>query len=359
VLKVFIAYRRVDTTPGWAVLIRNELAATLGATVFMDVHDLPYGVDFEVRIRTTVQQCHVALVLIGYDWLEAADEHGNRRLDDPTDFHRLEIVEALRRKRVRVIPVLFGSVRMPDPEQLPDDIQALTRRHAFYWALDQAPNAQLAELIAAVQLGPMSERRSTLTLRPSFNEPSPELSAQVLALCDGVLQAISDQPARRELQRIRRTLLEPVERDHGVFADAARADAALTSLEKLGWQRPALADLPDRVQELRDGGRNMGLIPLTKWYARCASGEVSLPEARLEELRGVLLGSTAAEQLQMPTGAPESELRSVAEQRVFDWRTFEASASASPMEQRVAADVVRFYEDMVALGLSSKTEVNA
>ena len=83
-----------------------------------------------------------------------------------------------------------------------------------------------------------------------------------------------------------------------------------------------------------------------------------MPEARLEELRGVLLGSTAAEQLQMPTGAPESELRSVTEQRVFDWRTFEASASASPMEQRVAADVVRFYEDMLAFGVSSKTEVN-
>ena len=103
----------------------------------------------------------------------------------------------------------------------------------------------------------------------------------------------------------------------------------------------------------------MGLIPLTKWYARCASGEVSLPQAKLEELRGVLLGSTAAEQLQMPTGAPEPELRFVAEQRVFDWRTFEASASASPMAQRVAVDVVRFYEDMLAFGAGSKTEVNA
>jgi hypothetical protein len=37
----------------------------------------------------------VLLAVIGPNWLDARDEHGNRRLDNPNDFVRIEIAAAL------------------------------------------------------------------------------------------------------------------------------------------------------------------------------------------------------------------------------------------------------------------------
>jgi len=43
-----------------------------------------------------VGSCDVLLVIIGKKWLTCADASGNRRLDDPKDFIRLETATALR-----------------------------------------------------------------------------------------------------------------------------------------------------------------------------------------------------------------------------------------------------------------------
>lgn len=55
------------------------------------------------------------------------DVQGNRRLDDPDDFVRLEVATALARN-IQVIPVLFDDVPMPRPEQLPQNMNSLYRR---------------------------------------------------------------------------------------------------------------------------------------------------------------------------------------------------------------------------------------
>jgi hypothetical protein len=57
-------------------------------------------------------------------------EHGERRLDDPDDFVRLEIEAALKRD-VRVIPILVEGARMPRSEELPQSVAALARRQAL------------------------------------------------------------------------------------------------------------------------------------------------------------------------------------------------------------------------------------
>jgi hypothetical protein len=71
----------------------------------------------------------VFLAMIGQHWLTAADQWGQRRLDDPEDFVRLELEEALARPDVRVIPVLVQDVEMPTKEQLPKSLQELALRH--------------------------------------------------------------------------------------------------------------------------------------------------------------------------------------------------------------------------------------
>ena len=59
-----------------------------------------------------------------------ADSAGNRRLDDLTDFVRLEIATAIRRG-VRVFPVLVDRASIPASNLLPDDIRPLAGRQAI------------------------------------------------------------------------------------------------------------------------------------------------------------------------------------------------------------------------------------
>jgi hypothetical protein len=343
---VFIAYRRQDTTAGWAALIHERLSEAPGAEVFMDVDSLPYGADFELYIQAMLQQCDVTLVLIGSDWLTAVDAGGNRRLEDPKDVHRFEIAEALRLERVRVIPVLFGSVRMPEPDQLPDDIRPLVKRHAFCWHLDQPTGTQLKDIAEAVSTDRRASARAAGTARHASS--SSELSAQVLPLCDELLQSVTDQGIRRELQWIKRGLRAPISAGNGILGDATRANAGLTSLEKLAWDYPPLDSLAERVERLREEGPNMLLLDLAKWYERCSNGEIELPEDRLADLTRLLTNDSAVRRLNIAPGAGEREVRAAAAECVLTWRAFEASPSASPMAQRVASDAVRFYEALAA-----------
>ncbi len=98
--------------------------------VFMDVAAIEAGRDFRKAIEEGVTKCGVLLVVIGPEWLNAKDERGARRLDDPADFVRIETASALRRD-IAVIPVLVRGAKMPSPEQLPDDLKELSYRNCI------------------------------------------------------------------------------------------------------------------------------------------------------------------------------------------------------------------------------------
>src|SRR5262249_15055135 len=97
--------------------------------LFMDVDHIPAGVDFVEHLLAQVAACQVFLVVIGPNWLDAKDDGGRRRFDNPDDFVSLEIAAALART-VRVIPVLVDGARMPKADRLPDSIKPLVRRNA-------------------------------------------------------------------------------------------------------------------------------------------------------------------------------------------------------------------------------------
>jgi glycerophosphoryl diester phosphodiesterase len=128
--RVFISYRRQETA--WpARQLYDLLVAELGADrVFKDVDNIEPGDDFVERIQWAVGSCQVLLALIGPQWLTVTDATGGRRLDDPTDFVRLEVETALNRDDVRVIPILVDNAKMPTPQELPTGLAALTRRQA-------------------------------------------------------------------------------------------------------------------------------------------------------------------------------------------------------------------------------------
>ena len=127
--KIFINYRREDSI-GTAGRLHDRLAQAFGQkNLFMDVDSIPAGVDFVADLNSQVAACRVFLAVIGPNWLNAKDESGGRRLDNPDDFVAIEIAAALARD-IRVIPVLVDDARMPKADKLPDPIKPLVRRNA-------------------------------------------------------------------------------------------------------------------------------------------------------------------------------------------------------------------------------------
>ena len=127
---IFINYRRDDSS-GYAGRIYDRLSNHFSSDhVFMDIDQIEPGEDFHDVINEKLKSVQVAIVLIGKYWLDIADVAGQRRLDNPDDWVRLEIAALLERK-IRVIPVLIGGAVMPQSTQLPENLMPLARRNAY------------------------------------------------------------------------------------------------------------------------------------------------------------------------------------------------------------------------------------
>jgi hypothetical protein len=128
--RIFISYRR-DDSRGYAGRLQGDLSRRYTEEhVFRDV-EIPPGADFGEYITGLVDKCNVVLAIIGPRWLDARDREGERRIDDPQDWVRLEIERALARDGVEVIPVLVDGARLPPREELPASLLGLRRRNAF------------------------------------------------------------------------------------------------------------------------------------------------------------------------------------------------------------------------------------
>jgi TIR domain len=130
--KVFISYRR-DDSKYQAHRIHAAFRRVLPREhVFMDIDSIPPGSNFRKILKDWVNECDVLLALVGAGWLDATDpKTRRRRLDNPSDFVRIEIGEALAR-HIPVVPVLLDGTPMPDVELLPDDLKELVDRQAEF-----------------------------------------------------------------------------------------------------------------------------------------------------------------------------------------------------------------------------------
>ena len=127
---IFVSYRRDDSHAVTGRLC-DRLNEHFGRTaVFRDVDSIPVGMDFRVKIRETIKGSRAQLVVIGPDWLEASDQHGDKRLWRENDFVRFEIEAALKQE-IPVIPLLVDGAVMPGPEQLPESIAQLAYQNAL------------------------------------------------------------------------------------------------------------------------------------------------------------------------------------------------------------------------------------
>lgn len=161
---IFVSYRRQDSQSAAGRLSDHLREHLQGVLIFRDVEAIEPGVDFVDAIERALNDCGVLLAVIGPRWIDAQDASGNRRLDDPNDYTRLEIATALKRDGVRVIPVLVEGAVMPATDQLPDDLDALARRNAIELT-DKRWDFDVSQLVASL--------RKVLGLPDQPDQPDP------------------------------------------------------------------------------------------------------------------------------------------------------------------------------------------
>jgi hypothetical protein len=125
---IAISYRREDSSPVTGRLF-DRLQAEFGRrNVFMDFDSIPFGVDFRDKIKITLERARVVVAVVGPGWM--GNREGKRRIDDPTDFVRIEIAAALQRG-IPVIPVLLDHTVMPAVDELPEELRPFAFRNAL------------------------------------------------------------------------------------------------------------------------------------------------------------------------------------------------------------------------------------
>jgi hypothetical protein len=149
-MKLFVSYRRSDTRE-LAGRVYDRLAQHFGVgSVFKDVDSMPVGADFRAVIQQEIALCDVMLALIGKGWVTAQSASGERRINQSSDFIRLELEAALSR-RIPVIPVLADGAAIPTADELPVSLRELAYRNAVALGRDPDFHRDMDRLIRAVE----------------------------------------------------------------------------------------------------------------------------------------------------------------------------------------------------------------
>ena len=290
---IFVSYRRQESAH-LAGRLYDRLASRFGeGQVFIDVDTIEPGVDFAEEIFRAVAACTVLLAIIGPDWLAAADERGDRRLDDPDDIVRLEIEAALARD-VRVIPILVEGADMPERPDLPESLAGLARRNALHIRHDsfRSDAGRLVTAIerilapapgtAAIPSAPAGQgvRSAGNTDGEGAHEGSetsrsdPRRAARLFADAERIANSITEQSAKASaLSDIAAAL---------AATDPDRAERIANSITGEHWKVSALSDIaqalaatgPDRARTHRRLHHGRVLEGIVADQRRGAAGQI-------------------------------------------------------------------------------------
>ncbi len=176
--KIFISYRREDTS-GESGRLKDNLELIFGKeNIFYDVETLEAGLNFDQSIAKALNESKVLLAMIGPHWLKVTDSKGVKRLVNPEDWVRKEIAEALRRG-LRVIPVLVNGADMPGSDELPDDLKELSLKHAqeltsSRWNYDVGVLTKVLEKLITKNPEKIPQPTPQQSSPRSFVSPTPE-----------------------------------------------------------------------------------------------------------------------------------------------------------------------------------------
>lgn len=174
--KLFLCYRQ-DDSAGMTGRLHDRLAAA-GFAVFMDVRGIPIGENYIKHLHKEVGKCDALLVMIGPNWLDARGTDPTRRLDDPNDSVRIEIVAALQRQDIPVIPVLLEGAPIPKRHQLPAALEELSERIGIevrHPSFDEDSNRLIRRLVE----GTPADEREVVKKRQAAPGSSPTTTMRV------------------------------------------------------------------------------------------------------------------------------------------------------------------------------------
>ena len=239
--RLFLSYRR-DDTAGYAGRLSDGLSSRFGRSqVFRDIDAVPPGVNFVKHTDEAIGACDYVLLLIGDKWLSATTKGGERRLDDPNDFVRLEIEAAIKRD-VPLIPILVEGARMPTPAELPPTIANLAYFNALELA-DKRWDYDFNKLVSAVSRDPSGRPVPKLRRRlSSWRRRSRHIAAGLgviallglgYALLTGGTQnpPPSPPPANIDARVVRVELRSPRERLVDYLTETSQSTAGLSDYE--------------------------------------------------------------------------------------------------------------------------------
>lgn len=322
---IFISYRRNDS-PDAAGRLYDRLVAEFGkARVFKDVDSIPLGQDFRAHLDEVLAGCSAVLAIIGPRWIDARDSAGQRRLEDPEDFVRVEIEAALARK-VPVVPVLVSHAAVPIARELPASLVSLAYRQAIEVRPDPDFHGDATRLVAALR---------------GMLAPSPPVDAP---------RSAAPRSAAPGASWWRRPWIAA---GVGAAVLATVGLVALPNLRKAEPERVVVLDFQQRAAEPEDFSRGLG----ERIRAALAASQVqTLAQADASEFRGagitesarrhgvsfLLDGSVQREGDQLRVGMQLSDAR--ANQALWSQEYRRPAAEAGPLQEQVAAhaaDVLR------------------
>lgn len=237
-VKIFISYRR-DDSASYAGRVHDRLMHEFGRDfLFMDVDAIPLGANFTQVLDEEVSKCDVLLAIIGPRWVDAKDDTGQLRLDNPQDFVKIEIATALKR-RVTVIPILLDGTRMPKASELPVDLRdlahfnALDVRHASF-------HSDMEKLIRAL-------RRSGVQMQRPVSAPA------------DIEYHRSTNPG---VHSVSNNQIEPVDVENSRSTDAAKVvDEAKRNVQQVApWAKSSAVTNVPYVSEM-ERARRIILLP--------------------------------------------------------------------------------------------------
>lgn len=125
--KIFISYRRDDSAV-FTGRLYDRLSLYYGAdAVFLDIDSIRTAQEFTKVVEAELANCKVVLAVIGQRW---EGSPGNpRRIDNPEDFVRLEIEQAIAQNKP-IVPVYFDDRSPLTSADLPPSLQKLVYTNA-------------------------------------------------------------------------------------------------------------------------------------------------------------------------------------------------------------------------------------
>lgn len=143
-VRVFLNYR-TDDEGSTALAVSRYLCERIGEpNVFLDKRSIDPGTLFDDAILRNLWRSDVLVAIMGRDWLGFPGRAGGRAIDDPEDWVRRELVEALTHQ-VRIVPFLVGGAPRLVSDDLPPELVDLVRYQDVRFEL-RTPEAAFARL---------------------------------------------------------------------------------------------------------------------------------------------------------------------------------------------------------------------